>query len=154
MKEICIVSSDNKFEAVYYEPLKRPLNCVLVMPDYKTWSNDYFLINTGVEVSWKGYFKEKTSKVLKAVYKGSVIFEKRGVDNIQIVIDFLNKFNNITKNELELLLQDSQEKEKAALEISIEELKEEKATLEEQMRIYKEIQKKKEEIKDLLSKLE
>jgi len=51
-KKICIVSNKNRFEAVYYEPKERPLNCVLEMPDGTTWNNYYLLINSGVIVSW------------------------------------------------------------------------------------------------------
>ena len=44
-KKICIVNNDNKFEAVYYDDHNCPLNMVLIMPDGKTWKNEYLLIN-------------------------------------------------------------------------------------------------------------
>ncbi len=52
------------------------------------------------------------------------------------------------------MLQEAQEKEQTALELEIEELKKEKKELEEQIKIFKAIQTKKDEIKELLAKLE
>ena len=43
-KKICIVNNDNKFEVVYYDDHNCPLNMVLIMPDGKTWENEYLLI--------------------------------------------------------------------------------------------------------------
>ena len=100
-KKICIVNNDNKFEAVYYDDHNCPLNMVLIMPDGKTWENEYLLINTDVYISWQDYFNYKGYMVLKATYKNKVIFEKQKISNIQIVIDTLNRFNNISLNELE-----------------------------------------------------
>ena len=57
-------------------------------------------------------------------------------------------------SQLEILALESQEKEKSELELAIEDLKSEKASLQEQIKIYKEIQTKKEEIKSLLDKLD
>ena len=125
-KKICIVNNDNKFEAVYYDDHNCPLNMVLIMPDGKTWENEYLLINTDVYISWQDYFNYKGYMVLKATYKNKVIFEKQKISNIQIVIDTLNRFNNISLNELEKLLTKTQEKEKSDLELSIEKLKKEK----------------------------
>ena len=104
-KKICIVNNDNKFEAVYYDDHNCPLNMVLIMPDGKTWENEYLLINTDVYISWQDYFNYKGYMVLKATYKNKVIFEKQKISNIQIVIDTLNRFNNISLNELEKLNQ-------------------------------------------------
>ena len=73
------------------------------MPDGKTWENEYLLINTDVYISWQDYFNYKGYMVLKATYKNKVIFEKHKISNIQIVIDTLNRFNNISLNELEKL---------------------------------------------------
>lgn len=153
-KKICIVANDNKYEAVYYETKELPLNCILEIPDGRTWNNDFFIFNTGVTVSWQDYYNSTGYKMLKATYKKQVLFEQNKVSKVQIVIDVLNKFSNMTKSELEKLLQESQEKKKTELEITIEELKAQKVELEEQMKIYKEIQTKKDEIKELLAKLE
>ena len=153
-KKICIVNNDNKFEAVYYDDHNCPLNMVLIMPDGKTWKNEYLLINTDVYISWQDYFNYKGYMVLKATYKNKVIFEKHKISNIQIVIDTLNRFNNISLNELEKLLNKTQEKEKSDLELSIEKLKTEKNILQKQINICKEIQNKKNEIIKLLNEFD
>lgn len=153
-KKICIVNNDNKFEAVYYDDHNCPLNMVLIMPDGKTWKNEYLLINTDVYISWQDYFNYKGYMVLKATYKNKVIFEKQKISNIQIVIDTLNRFNNISLNELEKLLTKTQEKEKSDLELSIEKLKKEKNILQKQINICKEIQNKKNEIIKLLNEFD
>ena len=154
VKKICIVNNDNKFEAVYYDDHNCPLNMVLIMPDGKTWENEYLLINTDVYISWQDYFNYKGYMVLKATYKNKVIFEKQKISNIQIVIDTLNRFNNISLNELEKLLIKTQEKEKSDLELSIEKLKSEKNILQKQINICKEIQNKKNEIIKLLNEFD
>jgi hypothetical protein len=154
VKKICIVNNDNKFEAVYYDDHNCPLNMVLIMPDGKTWENEYLLINTDVYISWQDYFNYKGYMVLKATYKNKVIFEKQKISNIQIVIDTLNRFNNISLNELEKLLKKTQEKEKSDLELSIEKLKSEKNILQKQINICKEIQNKKNEIIKLLNEFD
>ena len=153
-KKICIVYNDNKFEAVYYDDHNCPLNMILIMPDGKTWENEYLLINTDVYISWQDYFNYKGYMVLKATYKNKVIFEKQKISNIQIVIDTLNRFNNISLNELEKLLTKTQEKEKSDLELSIEKLKKEKNILQKQINICKEIQNKKNEIIKLLNEFD
>ena len=153
-KKICIVNNDNKFEAVYYDDHNCPLNMVLIMPDGKTWENEYLLINTDVYISWQDYFNYKGYMVLKATYKNKVIFEKQKISNIQIVIDTLNRFNNISLNELEKLLTKTQEKEKSDLELSIEKLKKEKNILQKQINICKEIHNKKNEIIKLLNEFD
>ena len=153
-KKICIVNNDNKFEAVYYDDHNCPLNMILIMPDGKTWENEYLLINTDVYISWQDYFNYKGYMVLKATYKNKVIFEKQKISNIQIVIDTLNRFNNISLNELEKLLTKTQEKEKSDLELSIEKLKKEKNILQKQINICKEIQNKKNEIIKLLNEFD
>lgn len=152
-KRVCIVITDNKFEAVYYEGNNRPLNCILLSPDGGTWNNEYLLINAGILVSWKDFYSPKRYKVLTINYNGIVLFEKGGVSNPQFVIDVLNKYNAMSKIQLETLSLETNENIKSELEISIEELKAEKAALEEQIRIFKAIQIKKEEIKALLEKL-
>ena len=111
------------------------------------------LINTNISVSWKDYYSPRRYKVLKLLYNGAVLFEKTSITKPQLVLDVLNKYNSMSQSQLEALSVESHEKEKTDLEISIEELKTEKANLEEQIKIYKEILTKKTEIKELLSKL-
>lgn len=153
-KKVCIVVKNNQFEAVYYEGNNRPLNCILVAPDGTTWRNEYHLINTGLDVSWKDHYNPRLYKVLTVTYDGTLLFEKRTVSNPQLVIDVLNKYKDMSPSQLEALALESQEKEKTALEICIEELKAEKDKLEKQIKIYRQIRAKKEEIKQLLNQLE
>lgn len=152
--EVCIVSNNGKFEAVKYAPTLLPLNCVLVVPDGKTWKNEYLLVNTNVKVSWQDYYPYAGYRVLKIHYKNFVLFSEEKVANPQVVIDILNKYNSISKEELETMLVETQERVKTSLEQSIEDLVKEKGILEAEIKIYKEIQTKKAEIKELLAKLD
>jgi hypothetical protein len=153
--ETCVVKKGNNFEAVQYFAGQRPLNLVLEAPENGAINtNNFFLVESGVTVSWNNYYGSPKWRIVEVRYKNTLLFEKNGVKNVQVVIDLLNKYKNISESELEVLLLESQEKEKTALEITIEELKAEKARLGEQIKIYKEIQTKKDEIKDLLSKLD
>ena len=152
--ETCIVKKGNDFEAMQYIASQRPLNLVLEAPENGAINtNNFFLVDSGVTVSWNNYYGTPKWRMVEVRYKNTLLFEKNGVKNVQLVIDLLNKYKNISESELEVLLQESQEKEKTNLEIAIEELKTEKANLENQIKIYKEIQTKKEEIKALLDKL-
>ncbi|GAA4059657.1 hypothetical protein [Flavobacterium chungnamense] len=111
---------------------------------------NYRLLSNDVDFYWGTQgFKEVT---LLISYKGTELVRYEN-PNFQLVIDYLNKFDSLSKKEIEALIVESQEKEKNELEIAIEELKAEKSTLEEQIKIYKAIQTKKEEIKALLEKL-
>lgn len=153
--ETCIVKKGNDFEAMHYIAGQRPLNLVLEAPENGAINtNNFFLVDSGVTISWNNYYGTPKWRMVEVRYKNTLLFEKNGVKNVQVVIDLLNKYKNISVSELEVLLLKSQEKEKTALEITIEELKVEKVKLEEQIKIYKEIQTKKAEIKDLLSKLD
>lgn len=150
-----IVKKGNEFEAIEYTGNNRPLNLVLEAPENGAINtNDFLLIDSGVTISWNNYYGTPKWRIIEVRYKNTLIFEKNGIRNIQVVIDLLNKYMNVSKSELEELLKDAQEKEKTALEITIEELKVEKANLESQIKIYKEIQTKKEEIKSLIDKLD
>lgn len=152
--ETCIVKKGNDFEAMQYISHLRPLNLVLEAPENGAINtNNFFLVKTEVTVSWNNYYGTPKWRIVEVRYKNTLLFEKNGVKNVQLVIDLLNKYNTISKSELEVLLLESQEKEKTALEINIEELKAQKANLENQIKIYKEIQTKKDEIKVLLDKL-
>ena len=150
-----IIKKGNDFEAIEYSASQRPLNLVLEAPESGAINtNNFFLVDSGVTVSWNNYYGTPRWRIVEVRYKNTLLFEKNGVKNIQVVTDLLNKYNTISENELEVLLIKSQEEEKTALEISLEALKVAKANLEEQIKIYKAIQAKKEEIKDLLSKLD
>lgn len=149
-----IVKTENGFEAKEYNE-KPPLNYVLVVPEnYAINTNNFLLVESDVTVSWNNYYGTSNWRMVQVYYESNLLFERNGVQNIQVVIDVLNKFKNISKEELNEILQDAQEKEKSALELKIEALKVEKVKLEEQMKIYKAIQTKKEEIIGLLAKLD
>jgi hypothetical protein len=108
-KTACIViNNENKYEAIYYEGNNRPLNCILVTPDGTTWRNNYLLINSSVEVSWKDYFNPRRYKVLTVAFNGVVLFEKETVHSHQLVIDVLNKYNDMIPSQLETLVLESQ----------------------------------------------
>ena len=152
--ETGIIKKGYNFEAVHYFPTQRPLNLVLEVPEHEAIkTNNFFLVENEVTVSWNNYYGTRKWRIVEVRYKNSLLFEKNGVKNVQEVIDILNKYKKISKSELEVLLIESQEKEKTELEKAIEELKAEKENLQEQILIYKEIQAKKDEIKELLEKL-
>lgn len=153
---ICIIKNNNgSFEAKEYFPTKEPLNLVLKVPEFDAINtNNFLLVETGVTVSWNNYYGTTRWRILEVRYKNTLIFEKNGVKNIQVVIDILNKYKTISKVDLEKALKESQEIEKSKLEISLEELRAEKKNLEQQINIYKAIQTKKDEIKALLEKLD
>ena len=153
---VYIVKTVNGFEAVQYESYKTPSSFVFkVLEGNESHSaNHFFMVETGITVSWNNYLSTSKKFILDVKYENTILFEKSGERNVQVVLDILNKFKNISKEELNELLQQAQEKQKTELELAIESLEKEKASLETQIKIYKEIQTKKEEIKELLSKLE
>lgn len=151
---IGIVKTEKGYEAKEND-VKQPLfNLVLEVPDNKAInSNQFFIVATGVTVSWNNYYGTSRWRIIEVLYKDVIVFEKNAVKNIQVVIDVLDKFSNISENELNHLFQESIVKEKSTLEKEIEELRIEKDQLEKKVDIYKEIKIKAEEFKDLLAKL-
>lgn len=147
----CIVSNNGKFEVVSIDDFATPTNCILDVPNYKTTSNQ-FILNNDIKVSWINH-KVYGQFYFCAFYNGCKIFSAESINKPQQVVGFINKYNSFDKEDLNKLVQQAQEKQKTDLELAIEALKEEKASLETQIKIYKEIQTKKEEIKELLSKL-
>lgn len=152
-----IIIADNKFQAVHYEDPNRPLNLIMAKADVDP-SNKYIFIDTGILVLWGSLYQEDsrafTPNTLKATYNGVTLFEEKNVRNVTNVVDLLNKFSGISKSDLDVLVKKVQANEKSDLEIAIEKLKKEKAILEQQIKIYKAIQTKKDEIKDLLASLD
>lgn len=153
---VYIVKTENGFEAVQYESYKTPSSFVFkVLEGNESHSaNHFFMVESGVTVSWNNYYGTPKWRMLEVKYEGITLFEKNDEKNVQVIIDILNKFKNISKEDLKELVQQVQEKQKTELELAIEALQQEKASLETQIKIYKEIQTKKEEIKELLSKIE
>lgn len=150
LKNFIVVNND-KFEVVELE--KAPSSVVLTEPDNGTWTNHYILINNEVIVSWQDYYNDPRWKYLEVTYKKTILLKLNGVKKIQIVIDALNKYKNISKEELETEYENAQKEEKSALELEIESLKEEKQKAIEDAKTYTEILKKGSELFDLLKKL-
>ena len=71
----------------------------------------------------------------------------------QLVVEYLNKYENQSTKEIEELIIKAQDDSKTQLESEIEDLKVEKEKLLEQISIMKQIEEKKEELKLLLTKL-
>ena len=111
---------------------------------------NYRLLFNDVDFYWgtKG-FKVVT---LLISYKGTELVRYEN-PNFQLVIDYLNKFDGLTKKEIEKLVVEAQEVSKTQLELEIIALQDEKDKLQEQILIFKQIEDKREEIKILLDKL-
>jgi hypothetical protein len=110
----------------------------------------YRLLSNDVDFYWgiKGF----RTVTLSISYKDLELVRYEN-PNCQLIIDYLNKFESLSRKEIEELVIESQKVSKTQLESEIEVLKEEKVKLLEQISILKEIEEKKEEIKILLTKL-
>lgn len=84
--------------------------------------------------------------------KGSEIVKYEN-PSLQVVIDYLNKYENLSIEQIEELVIEAQSDSKTKLQEEIETLQEEKKKLLEQIAILKQIEEKKDELKLLLSKL-
>ncbi|QNM84592.1 hypothetical protein H9W90_10325 [Polaribacter pectinis] len=149
----CIVKNDMYEVDIFDEETNTPTNTVIV--DRCKWSrlyNDYELHN-GVVVNLKGRYKESGLKRLVFNFKG-VILKEVVTRNFQSYADYLNMFHNMEQEELEKLILKAQNETKTILEEEIEELKLQKIALEEELETYLEIQQKREEINELIKKLD
>jgi len=144
----CIVK--NKIYEVTFFEEKAPANCVLTQPNIKDKIYKYDLPN-GIDVKIFPTNNNDPFCIFRYNRNHLKIMNNR---NLQSVADYLNKFNNISKEELNELLEEAQNKTKSKLEQEIEELEAEKQALEDKMEIYRQIQSKKDEIKDLMQQLE
>ena len=110
----------------------------------------YRLLSNDVDFYWgsKG-FKTFT---LAISYKDIELVRYEN-PNCQLIIDYLNKFESLSRKEIEILVMKLQEDSKTQLELEIETLKEEKEKLQEKVAILKQIEKNREELKGLLTKL-
>jgi tRNA U54 and U55 pseudouridine synthase Pus10 len=151
MAEIIIKDNGYKISTNYDDVSRAILACGgsgfnLVKDKYKS----YRLLSNDVDFYWgnKG-FKMVT---LSISYRNTelVRFEN---PNCQLIIDYLNKFEGLSRKEIEVLVLESQEVSKTQLELEVEHLKEEKEKLLKKVAILKEIEEKKEELKLLLTKL-
>ena len=112
--------------------------------------NKYRLLSNDVDFFWG--FTTPPAVMLIISYKGNELLKYDNPSN-QLVIDYLNKFDGLTKKEIDLLVGEAQEASKTQLELEIIALQDEKDKLQEQVAIFKQIEDKREEIKILLDKL-
>jgi len=133
-----IVVENNSFKVIESE--NPPLNFVLVEPYKNSNGDNYVLVNNGVIISW--VFNEWGNgnwKCLKVFYKKTKLFELNAVQNIQIVLDALNKFKNIGEDELKRIYEKSLTEEKSVLEVEIENLKIEKTKAKQETKKYNDL---------------
>lgn len=110
----------------------------------------YRLVSNEVDFYWtsKGF----ETAMLFISYKGTELV-RYDDPTFQLVIDYLNQFDKLSKQEIEKLVLESKADSKTQLESEIENLKVEKEKLLQQISILKQIEEKKEELKLLLTKL-
>lgn len=145
----CVVKNET-FEVVEIKNYKDPSNFV-IGKYYTGIPLNYKIANTGVEVISPNS-KNKTG-VISFLFDGTKLINL--IDpNMQNVADYFNKFNAISKEELDELVIEAQRNEKTTLKQEKENIKIEKENLEEKISIYHQIQNKKEEIKELMSKID
>ena len=140
-----IVKKENKFVVETHE--KMPENGIMPSLDYSNVSTKYLLVNKSLEFLWG------TNYLLKIDYKGKTI-DSYKTCKIQQVCDFMNKYSSLTEKELDELLIADQNQIRSELEEEIETMKKEKQQLEEEVYLYKQIKAKREELNNLLAKLE
>ena len=146
---LCIIKNET-FEVVEPKIQKDPFNFVIGIY-YNDIPLNYKIANTGVEVISPNS-KNKTG-IIRFLFDETELINL--IDpNMQNVADYFNKFNTISKEELDELVIEAQRNEETTLKQEIETLKIEKENLEEKISIYHQIQNKREEIKELISKLD
>lgn len=111
----------------------------------------YRLLSNDVDFFW-GFSTTPPSAILIISYKGNELLKYDNPSN-QLVIDYLNKFDGLTKKEIELLVVAAQEVSKTQLELEIIALQEEKDKLQQQVAILISLEEKREEIKLLFNDL-
>ncbi len=146
----CIVKNKD-FEVKPYNTDHKPDNIIFKRDGYGRINISYKIAQTNIDAVWNTDDLHVNTIVFQ--YKDHLLVEIKD-PHIQSVAEYLNKFNNISKVELNKLLEDAQNETKSKLEQQIEDLKTEKEDLAEKIAIYRQIQTKKDEIKELLSKLE
>lgn len=113
-------------------------------------NNNYRLVSNDVHFYWG--FRSNFPAALKISYKDTEL-ERYYHPSFKVVINYLNKYDNLSRQEIEKLVIELQDDSKTQLESEIEDLKVEKEKLLEQISILKQIEDKKEELKLLLIKL-
>jgi len=115
-------------------------------------SQRYVLSNFNIVLTWSK-LQGLNYNDFKISYK-DVILVSANVTRVQNIADYLNKFNAISKEELNELYDEAILNEKSALELEIEKLKTTKKELEEKMAIFNQIGSKGKELSALVEKLE
>ena len=114
-------------------------------------SQRYILSNYNIVFIWSNKFPQIDA--FQIIYKEVVLLSSK-VNRMQNIADYLNKFNSISKEELEELYNEAILNEKSALELEIKELKLQKSAIKEELERYIEIQQKRNEINELIKKLD
>jgi hypothetical protein len=112
--------------------------------------NKYRLLSNDVDFFWG--FTTPPAAMLIISFKGNELLKYDNPSN-QLVIDYLNKFDGLTKNEIEKLVVEAQEVSKTQLELEIIALQEEKDKLQEKIAILMRLDEKREEVKSLINDL-
>lgn len=134
-----------------------PENYVITNLYKETALQDYYTyeLTNGVIATMRFVIKSRAiyNQSLFFEYKGSILKELK-LKNMQSLADYFNLYQNMSSKNLETLLEETQQKTKTILEKEIEVLKLQKSALEEQLQTYIKIQQKREEINELIKKLD
>lgn len=122
-------------------------------PDKTYSNNDYSIVNNGVNISWLNYYNDNRWKCLTVNYRRTKLIEINAVRKIQIVIDALNRFKDISDEELEILYNKALKEQKSDLEIEVEQLKAVKIKAKDEAKKYIEIVEKVKEVFALINNL-
>ncbi|MBB3125297.1 hypothetical protein FHS04_002841 [Mesoflavibacter sabulilitoris] len=121
MKKYIIVEN-NSFKVIESE--NQPLSFVLVEPNKTYNNNSYVLVNNGVHISWLDEYKWNGKyRCLTVTFKKTKLFELNAIKNIQIVVDVLNEYKNMSDIELNEKYQKALVTEKSELEAEVEQLR-------------------------------
>ena len=145
----CIVKN-KYFEVKPYKTGHKPDNIIFKRDGFGRINIPYKIAQTNIDAVWNTDDSYVNTFVFQ--YKDHLLVEIKD-PHIQSVAEYLNKFNNISKEELKDMVVKAQQNQKTELEQQIEDLKIEKENLEDKIAIYRQVQTKKDEIKELLSKL-
>ncbi|MFC5193755.1 hypothetical protein ACFPH8_00300 [Bizionia hallyeonensis] len=116
-------------------------------------SQRYILTNFNILVIWSKLYSDLEDNTFQIIYK-DVVLVSIIITQLQNIADYLNKFNTISKEELNKLYAAAQLNEKTELDLEIEKLKETKKELHEKMELFLEIESKAKELSELVEKLE
>jgi hypothetical protein len=113
--------------------------------------NRYKSVSNNVDFYW-GYNEKEVDSFVISYNSVSII--EISQPSIQVVLEYLNKFCALPAEDVEKAVIKAQEITKTTLQEEIESLIAQKVALEEKVKIYLEIEKKRKELNDLVEKLE